>query len=287
MSEAATNNALQYLTAQMQRSCGYQARAEIERLLEPIRRDPKRLEPFGFKVYSQTDEDGMLEEIFRRIGVETGRFVEIGVEDGLECNTLYLLHKGWIGAWVEGDARRRPQIEQKFGSLFATGRLRLASGYISAENMAPVFAQIGVDDSLDFLSIDIDGNDVYLLEAMPVRPKVLCIEYNAKFRGNLDKQPVYNPNYRWSGSDYMGSSLKAVTRVANAKGYRLVGTNLTGGNAFFVREDLAGDAFPDDSSSEALYNPPRYWLWFDHYLRIGHRADFGPYMDLIGPPKIG
>ena len=55
------------LRAQVARSNGYLARQEIERLLEPLRADPKRLEPFGFKVYSQNDEDGILEEIFRRL----------------------------------------------------------------------------------------------------------------------------------------------------------------------------------------------------------------------------
>jgi hypothetical protein len=79
----------------------------------------------------------------------------------------------------------------------------------------------------------------------------------------------------------MGSSLKALTEVAEALGYRLVGTNITGGNAFFVRRDLAADLFPDDCSPENLYNPPRYWLWSDHFLNIGHRADFGPYVDLM------
>lgn len=279
--------AFKYLAAQLQRNNAYQARAEIQRLLEPIRRDPKRLEPFGFKVYSQTDEDGMLEEIFRRLGVEAGRFVEIGVENGLECNSFYLLHKGWRGAWIEADPSQQAFIEQKFGSLLSSRRLRLAIGFLTAENMADVFAHLGVDDSLDFLSIDIDGNDIYLLEAMPVRPKVICIEYNGKFPGNIDKQPVYNPAHIWTGSDYMGSSLKALTRSAKGKGYRLVGTNLTGSNAFFVRDDLAGDAFPDDCSAEALYNPARYWLSFDYYIKVAHRADFGPYVDLVEEPKAG
>jgi hypothetical protein len=69
--------------------------------------------------------------------------------------------------------------------------------------------------------------------------------------------------------------------TASAKGYRLVATNIVGGNAFFVRADLAGDLFPADASSAHLYNPPRYWLYFDHFIAgIGHAADFGPYTDL-------
>src|SRR4051812_17291338 len=105
------------LRAQLQRTNGYQARAEMERILEPLRSDPKRLEPHGFKVYSQSDEDGIIEEIFRRLGIERGRFVEIGVENGLECNSLYLIHKGWRGTWLEANQKHRPAIEEKFATI--------------------------------------------------------------------------------------------------------------------------------------------------------------------------
>jgi hypothetical protein len=134
---------------------------------------------------------------------------------------------------------------------------------------------------LDFLSIDIDGMDIYLWEALAVAPKVICIEYNAKFPPPLSKKPVLNPFHHWAGGDYMGSSLCALSEVAAAKGYTLVGTNIVGGNAFYVRSDLAGDKFDGGGRPDILYNPPRYWLYFDHFIGgIGHAPDFGPYMDL-------
>lgn len=268
------------LRAQIQRANGYQARAELERLLQPLSRDPKRLEPYGFKVYSQSDEDGILEEIFRRLGIGTGRFVEIGVENGLECNSLYLIHKGWRGVWIEGAQKHRPAIEETFATILGR-RLDVTFGWVTAEGVNPIFKALKIEPEVDFLSIDIDGNDIYLLDALDIRPKVICIEYNAKFPANIDKRPVYDPARAWRGRDYMGSSLKALAAVADGKGYRLVGTNIVGANAFFVRKDLAGDLFPDDCRSEALYNPPRYWLWSDHFLNIGHLADFGPYVDLM------
>lgn len=267
------------LSAISTRANGYLARAEMKALIAEIAHDPKRLEPHGFKVYSQSDQDGILEEIFLRLGIENGRFVEIGVENGLECNSLYLIHKGWIGAWIEGDKRQRAAIQEKFASI-VDRRLSLAFGWITAENINDVLRRLGADADLDFLSIDVDGNDIYLLEALTSKPKVICIEYNGKFPAALAKQATYDPKRLWRGTDFMGASLKAVARCAGAKGYRLVGTNLVGGDAFFVREDLAGDLFPDDASPENLYNPPRYWLWADHFLNIGHPPDFGPYVDL-------
>src|SRR6202007_1967421 len=79
---------------------------------------------------------------------------------------------------------------------------------------------------LDFLSIDIDGMDIYLWEALSFSPKVICIEYNAKFPPPLVKKPMLDPENVWRGGDYMGSSLAALCQAAALKGYRLVGTSI-------------------------------------------------------------
>lgn len=267
------------LLGALQRANGYRARREIERLQKRCSSDPRRLEPFGFKVYSQNDEDGIIEEIFRRLGVEAGTFAEIGVENGLECNTLYLAHKGWRGVWLEANAKHGKFIRSKFDSLLGA-RLQLLIGFVTAENVNDLLEHpdIAVRE-FDLLSIDIDGNDIHLFRALRCRPKVICIEYNSKWPPNIRKAPVYSQR-RWPGTDYMGASLAALTDSAAEKGYRLVATNLTGANAFFVRNDLAGELFADDPSPQNLYNPPRYSLYFDHYAVVGHRADFGPYEDL-------
>lgn len=273
---------LSYLTLQQgRRTAAYLARQEIDGLRRELSHKPQRLEHFGFKVYSQNDEDGILEEIFKRLNIENGRFLEIGVENGLECNSLYLLHKGWRGIWIDGNSRQKEAIDSKFGSLLANHRLQLKIGFVTAENIAEVFSELEIKaHDLDFISIDVDGMDIYLLEALPTLPKVICIEYNSKFPAHLSKQPVYNPNNGWKGTDYMGSSLKALNEVALLKGYTLVASNFVGLNAFFVRSDLAADLFTDSGNVRELYNPPRYWLCQDHYASIGHAADFGAYVDL-------
>ncbi len=269
-----------FIASAVMRNNGYAARIEIDRILAALPPDPKRLEPFGFKVCSQGDEDGIIEEIFKRLKIDQGVFCEIGVENGLECNSLYLVHKGWTGAWIEGNKDQLEPIKEKFGSILGK-RLKVSFRIVNAENINAVVAEAIADvAAIDFLSIDIDGNDAYVLANLNFDPKVICIEYNAKFRGNLSKAQRYDPNRFWAGTDYFGASLKAIWEVAEAKGYRLVGTNVTGSNAFLVRRDLAGTLFTDNSSPDYLYNPPRYWLIFDHYQNIGHRPDFGPYADL-------
>src|SRR5262249_23585711 len=153
--------------SEIRKNSGYLARQEIEKLLDKIRCDDKRLEPFGFKVYSQNDEDGIIEEIFNRIGIKQGQFCEIGVENGLECNSLYLIHKGWRGCWIEGDLNQHQAIQKKFSSILANGRLQLLRSFVSAENINTLLKKCEqIKGDVDFLSIDVDGNDIYLLEAM-------------------------------------------------------------------------------------------------------------------------
>ena len=263
-----------------QRNNGYLARQEIERLHSELCHDEKRLEPFGFKVYSQGDEDGIIEEICRRLKMTLGTFFEIGVENGLECNSLYLIHRGWKGCWIEGNQNYCDSIQKKFASIIPR-RLQLFSKTVSVDNINLLIVEAGFDrNNLDFLSIDIDGNDIYLLECLEHFPKIICIEYNARFPGNLIKKQVYDPKRFWQETDYFGSSLSALCEAADKKGYRLVGTNITGTNAFFVRSDLVENLFCENCSPESLYNPPRYWLIFDHYRCVGHPPDFGPYADL-------
>ena len=256
----------------------------------PSAQNPKRLEPFGYKAYSQNDEDGILAEIFRRLGVDKGTFCEIGVENGLECNSLYLLHKGWRGAWIEGNAdagRADPrQVRRADARQPAVGRDRLhdAGQYQRCDRPIAGGDRHSTSSQLDFLSIDIDGMDVYLLEALEHSPKVICVEYNAKFRPPVYKKQAFNANNQWTGTDYFGASLVAMADTAARKGYRLVGTNITGANAFFVRNDLLNDQFDLSLTVADLYNPPRYYLLVDHFLAsAGHRADFGPYTDLTSP----
>jgi hypothetical protein len=247
-------------------------------LAAPEYADPRRLERFGRKVYSQNDEDGIVGEIFRRIGVGARTFVEFGVSDGRECNTLKLLLEGWQGLWIESGGEFCAAIRRAFPDQFAAGALELQESMVSAENIDQLIAtsRVGRGRELDLLSIDIDGNDYYVFQAIrSVRARVVVIEYNAKFPPPMDLVIRYDPRHAWDGTDFMGASLQALTSLANRLGYRLVGTNITGANAFFVRDDLAGGHFFSPASAEALYNPPRYWATSG--MVVGHRPFAGPY----------
>jgi len=263
------------------RTAGYAARMEWQRLLQNIP-DRHRLEHHGRKIYSQNDEDGIIEEIFRRLGLSScsGQFVEIGVGNGLECNTHYLLHCGFAGVWLEGAEDGEPQIRERFRSPLEKGTLRLAHAFITADNINPLLkANLRASADTVLLSIDIDGNDFWIWKVIDViTPAVVVIEYNAKFPPPVSLVQEYRSDFTWSGTDYFGASLEALVTLGNGKGYRLVACNITGSNAFFVRKDLLGGHFPYDLTTSNLYHPCRYHLTDDCFRRCGHPPDFGNYV---------
>jgi hypothetical protein len=237
-----------------------------------------RLEKHGFKVYSQCDEDGIIQEIFNRIGLHSSTFVEFGVQNGLENNTLKLLLEGWNGLWIEGNERYVAQINKRFNDVLTTGRLRAKGAFITRENINNLIGEY-FGGEIDLLSIDIDGNDVHILESIDViTPRVIVIEYNGKFPPPLNIAQRYDPEYRWNGSDYSGSSLVAITKVADRKGYSLVGCNIIGSNAFFVRNDLLGDRFEAPFTADNHYQPTRFFLLST--FPSGHHADWRPYDEM-------
>ena len=237
---------------------------EYERLKQELsKRSPENLALSGFKVYSQTDEDGIIAAILRRI-THDKNFVEIGVQDGTECNSLLLLLQGWKGVWLEGSQRYVKEIGRGLGGTVFPGRFKAQQAFITKDNIVATIEEcqafLGCDE-LDLLSVDIDGNDLYVLGQLlsaGSRPKVICVEYNAKFPPGLGVSIAYVPDHVWDLSDYMGSSIQAMVDELSDFGYVLLTCNIPGINVFFVRQDLA-DAFKIYPLDQ-LYQPARHYL---------------------------
>ena len=256
----------------------FSAQHEVRELLAQPRYDnPKRLERYGFKAYSQNDEDGIIQEIFRRIGTTSRTFFEFGAGNGLEINCCYLLLQGWSGAWADTEEQYLSQVRTMFMPWIASGKLTVSRGAITAENINEVMQTLKLPAELDLLSIDVDGNDYYIFEALTARPRVVIIEYNAELRPPV--RLVQKPTDRWDDTSYSGASLAALTALAKLKDYVLVGTNLPGVNAFFVRDDCAEGKFADDATAENHYHPPRYKLG-EFGFPTGHMLGVGEYVVL-------
>jgi hypothetical protein len=188
----------------------------------------------GFKTYSQSDEDGIIEAIFARIGEGGRTFI-------------------------------RSQLPP------TTARLSVVEAFVTRDNVSSLVSggleRVGAElAELDLLSLDLDGNDLEILAALlsTASPRVLCVEYNAKFRPPLELSVAYDPAHAWAGDDYHGASLASFARLLGDR-YALVCCNVAGLNAFFVRSDLAGE-FPVHPL-EALYQPPRLHL---AWIGAGH-----------------
>lgn len=235
---------------------------EIDRLkASPRYEHPKCLIGFGNKIYSQSDEDGIIREIFNRIGVTNKVFIEFGIGNGLENNTLALLFEYWQGLWIDASTRSIQKIRKHFHSIIDSGYLKVIDSFITKDNINTLISKHLEWREIDLLSIDIDGNDYHILSAIAcISPRVIVIEYNAKFTPPVFYCMDYDEAHSWSKDDCFGASLKFLEVQLRESGYSLVGCNLSGTNAFFVRTDLISDQFLEPFTAEQHYEPARYYL---------------------------
>ncbi|OLE56347.1 MAG: hypothetical protein AUI36_16020, partial [Cyanobacteria bacterium 13_1_40CM_2_61_4] len=225
--------------------------------------EPRRLNRYEGQVLSQFGEDGIISEVFKRIGEQSRYFVEFGAGDGIENNSAALLLRGWKGFWIEGDSAFAQSITTGLPRTISDGRLTFKNAFVTPSNIESLFQEAGVPQEFDMLSIDIDGNDYWVWSAIhDYSPRLVVAEYNATFGPDIEWVMKYNPDHRFDGTNYFGSSLKSLERLSAEKGYRLVGCNLAGVNAFFVRQDLASDElFLPPFTSQNHFEPARYYLY--------------------------
>ena len=229
---------------------------------------PNPLNTFGKKCYSQTDEDGITLEILRRIDcLKNGTYGEYGVGNGTENNTLVLAALGWRGFWVGGETLL-PNINQGRGNKFC-----YVKDWITLDNIVKITSRCLQQierDTIDVISIDLDGNDIHLIRALlatGLRPKLFIAEYNAKFPPPIEFEIVYDSKHIWDGDDYFGASLTSLNKLFNKYNYRLICCNShTGSNAFFIDQKFSHsfDDVPMDLNE--LFVGPRYVL----YKQYGH-----------------
>jgi len=210
-------------------------------------KNPLYLERYGYKVFSQHDEDGIINEIFNRIGTTNKTFIEFGVQEGLESNSHLLLTIGWCGLWIDGSTTDCQKIDKAFRASIEKKNLTVLNEFITRENINALFKKAGFSGEIDFLSVDIDGNDWHvlksILEGKQVNPRVICIEYNALIPPAVDPNDEstdwimeYKADWQWIGDNCQGASLSAYYRLCNMHGYRLVGTCVQGVNAFLSEQ---------------------------------------------------
>ena len=186
--------------------------------------------------------------------------MEFGVGNGLENNSACLLIQEWQGVWIEADPKSNRQIRQSFAGILESGKLKLRESFIDRDNIERLFRELDVPEKFDVLSIDIDGNDYWVWQAIThYRPRVVMIEYNAVMGPTAPWIMEYNATHCWEPGSYQGASLKSLEKLGAEKGYRLVGCNFTGSNACFVQSELVGSLFEEPFTSENHFESPKYY----------------------------
>ena len=235
------------------------------RLLDE-RRPLPQLGDVGFKCYSQTDEDGILLFLFSILGTGDKLCVEVCAGDGIECNTanLILCH-GWHGLLVDGDQTRVDRGRHFFSRSKHTYVYppRFVCSWVTRDSINEILSANGFSGDIDLLSLDLDGVDYWIWESITsISPRVVVVEY----------QDILGPDRSWTVPyaddfssrnypatngmpNFCGASLSAFVKLGRRKGYRLIGVNRYGYNAFFVRNDLGSDLLPEIEARACFRHP--------------------------------
>ncbi|NSW45326.1 MAG: hypothetical protein HPY79_05895, partial [Bacteroidales bacterium] len=219
-----------------------------------------KLSETGFRVFSQFEEDGKLLYIFSLIGMTHKTFVEFGSDDGVNSNSANLyFHFGWTGLFIDANKSNIKRGERFFSKYPHPwcDKPKFICSFITRDNINDLIKKAGFEGEIGFLSIDIDGNDYWIWDALTVvNPQVVMIETNNVFGYNNIVVP-YNPEYFFPGKHpiYHGASPQAMVNLAKKKGYRLVGANELGFNLIFVRNGILENEIPEVTISEILMHP--------------------------------
>lgn len=209
-----------------------------------------------FRVFSQWGEDGILQHLLRNVAVSRNIFVEFGVQNYTESNTRYLLvNNNWAGLVIDGSSENIDYIKRD--EIYWRYNLKAECAFITKDNINDLIRRNGVSGEIGLLSVDIDGIDYWVWDAIDcVAPSLVVAEYNARFGPERSVTVPYDAgfvrNTAHHSNIYYGASLAALCRLGKRKGYCFVGCNTAGNNAFFVRNELRPPSLPELTPAEGF-----------------------------------
>ncbi len=214
-------------------------------ILENIYKEKKKIKNFSdieFSVFSQFGEDGIILWLIDKIPNIKKVFVEIGTQDYWESNTRYLLKsKKWKGYLIEASKEQIDKIKKQ--RIYWQSDIKAIEAFVNKENINEIIKNNIDETNIGLLSIDIDGNDYWVLEKIDnLSPTFIVCEYNSIF-GDLSKISIpYKKDFERKKSHfsnlYFGASLNSFKFMLGNKGYSFLGTSTTGVNAFFVKREF-------------------------------------------------
>ena len=207
-------------------------------------------------VFSQWGEDGIIDWLVHNLPNIPKTFVEFGIEDYRESNTRLLTYlRNWSGFVIDGSKENIESLTRQ--DIYWRHDIESCAAFISRENINDLILSSGIKGDIGLLSIDIDGNDYWVWQAIQVvTPAIVICEYNAVLGDRAAITVPYNADFQRTRAHhsnlYFGASIRALIALGSSKGYTFVGTTSTGCNAFFVRDDLAQPIIDSLSSVTAF-----------------------------------
>jgi|SRR6185437_10656966 len=231
----------------------------LGKILSNINNEKKNLSSIAeaeFKIFSQWGDDGIIQYLINAIEMPK-TFVEFGVQNYYEANTRFLLiNDNWSGLIIDGSKENIESVYQQ--DICWRFDLKAVDAFITAENINNLISSNGFSGEIGLLSVDIDGNDYWVLKSIEViSPVVIIVEYNSTFGSERYISIPYEPDFFRTKAHfsnlYWGASLPAFCHLCDEKGYTLIGCNSNGNNAYFVRNDKIG-SLPKPTIAEAFVN---------------------------------
>jgi len=233
-------------------------RQKLKKLFQfyKTRSSPVSFRDAGLKVFSNMEEDGIILWLIASLDIEKGVFLDIGSNDCINSNCANLVFNfDWEGAFIDTD-KKLLKIGERNYRLFGKTRklnLKFIQSFLTSENINDLITKQIWSNEIDFMSIDIDGNDYYIWQALTcVKPKIVMIENKIEYGWHdiaVPADPSRFKSFEW------GASPVALTKLAAEKGYTLVAANKKGFNIFFLRNDLMKENIPVLKLEDLLNDP--------------------------------
>lgn len=228
------------------------------------------IQDYEFKIFSQFGDDGIIQYLIKHIAIKNQVFIEFGVENYQEANTRFLMmHNNWSGFIMDGSEKAMNSLKNR--RWYWKYDLTHKAVFIDQENINGLLAATGFED-IGLLHIDLDGNDYFILTAIDfsrLNPAIVIMEYNSVFGNERAITVPYDKSFIRTQAHYsnlyFGASLPALEYAAARKGYALVGCNIAGNNAYFVRKDLLNEQIMAVSLEKAFV---------DSKFREGRNPDY-------------
>ena len=239
-------------------------------MMQARRIDLARPASWEFSAFSQNGEDGILDVLRGQLLRRNRYFIEVGAYDGIENNSSWLVvAEKFNGMMIDGNPRRVERARRMI-EIYGIG-VECRHMFVTRDSARELKALAWHADP-DVFSLDIDGNDYYVAQAVlasGLRPKIFAVEFNSVYGPERSMTIEYRDDFVATGAHasqlYYGVSIAGWRKFFAAQGYRFVTVERNGVNAFFVDpacfdakflDGIQGLAFAENASQYRRFRVP-------------------------------